>query len=254
MSTVYDVVREICLGMPETEEVISHSYPHFKVAGKGFATFSVNHHGDEKVALLLNMVRDRQQMLVESAPNCFFVPPYSGPQGWVGIELNKDLSWDRVSKLAWEAYIRLAPADLANSVQPVKVKPPTEKMKPEDINPLKSKENATILKRLRAFCLGLPEVVEDKQFGNPAFKAGKKSFCNVGHRDRKTRLQICVGAEMQVSLTSFNEYFEIPAYVGHRGWINLDLTNKQNWREIEELLLISYKHFALKRMLKALKG
>jgi phosphoribosylglycinamide formyltransferase-1 len=238
--------------MPDTEEVISHSFPHFKVAGRGFATYTVNHHGDEKVALLLNMVKDRQQMLVESAPNCFFVPPYSGPQGWVGVELNRGLSWDRVSKLAWEAYIRLAPASLASTVQHVKVDPPTEQMKPEEICPLKSKKNAAILNRLRTFCLGLPEVVEDAHFGSPSFKAGKKSFCNLGHRDGKTRLQIWVGVDRQVSLTSFNECYEIPAYVGHHGWINLDVTNKQNWQEIEELVLMSYRHFALKRMLKAL--
>lgn len=253
MTTIYDVVREICLGMPETEETISHGFPNFKVASKGFATYSLNHHGDEKVALLLNMSRESQQMLVKSAPNYFFVPPYVGPKGWVGVELNKDLSWDRVSKLTWEAYIRVAPASLANSVPPVTVKPPTTKMALEDINPLKSKKNQGILNKLRSLCSNLPEVIEDKQFGHPAFKAGKKSFCTLSHREGKTRLQIWVGADRQAALTSFDKRFEIPAYVGHNGWINMDLTIKQNWTEIEELLLISYEHFALKRMLKALQ-
>ncbi len=158
-----------------------------------------------------------------------------------------------MSKLTWEAYIRVAPAALANSVAPVTVKPPTTKMALKDINPLKSNKNQGILNKLRSLCFNLPEVIEDKQFGHPAFKAGKKSFCTLSHREGKTRLQIWVGADRQAALTSFDKRFEIPAYVGHNGWINLDLTIKQNWTEIEELLLISYEHFALKRMLKALQ-
>lgn len=252
MSSIYDVVREICLGMPETEEFISHGFPTFKVSGKTFATYSLNHHGDEKVALLLNMDRENQQMLVNAAPDYFFVPPYIGPKGWVGIELNKDLSWDRVAKLTCDAYIRVAPVSLASNTRPVKVNPPTVQMKLEDINPLKSASNQVILDKVRSICCNLPEVSETKQFGNPAFKAGKKSFCILSARRGKVQLQVWVGADRQLSLTSFDERFEIPAYVGHNGWINLDLTLKQNWEEIEDLLFTSYEHFALKRMLKSL--
>ena len=68
MSTVYDVVKKLCLGLPETEEAISHGFPNFKVAGKTFATYSLNHHGDGKVALLLNMSRDMQQMVENQKP------------------------------------------------------------------------------------------------------------------------------------------------------------------------------------------
>lgn len=252
MSSIYDVVREICLGMPETEEFISHGFPTYKVTGKTFATYSLNHHGDEKVALLLNMDRENQQMLVNAAPDYFFVPPYIGPRGWVGIELNKDLSWDRIAKLTCEAYSRVAPTSLARDAQPVKVKPPTARMKLEDINPLKSAHNQLTLNKLRSICGNLPEVSETKQFGNPAFKAGKKTFCTLSARRGKVQLQVWVGPDRQLSLTSFDGRFEIPAYVGHNGWINLDLTPKQNWEEIKGLLLISYEHFALKRMLKKL--
>jgi hypothetical protein len=252
MSSTYDVVRKICLGMPETEEIISHGYPTFKVTGKAFATYSLNHHGDEKDALLLNMDRENQQMLVNAAPDYFFVPPYTGPKGWVGIELNKDLSWDRVAKLTFEAYTRVAPATLARGAQPVKVEPPTEQMRLEDINPLRSALNQAILKKLRSICGNLPEVSETKQFGNPAFKAGKKTFCTLSAGKDGVQLQVWVGPDRQLSLTSFDERFKIPAYVGHNGWINLDLTLKQRWEEIQDLLLISYEHFALKRMLKNL--
>ena len=252
MTTVYDVVRKICLGLPETDETVSHGFPSYRVREKGFATYSVNHHGDGKVALLINASLETQHMLVESAPKHFFIPPYIGPRGWVGLELNLGLSWSRISQLAFEAYVRSAPRSLANRCEAVKVKPPTEKMKPEEIDPLKSKKNQAMLRKLREICLSLPETTETRQFGSPAFKAGKKTFCNISHYENKPKLQIWVGAEQQLSLTSFDQRFEIPAYVGHNGWINLDLSNKQNWDEIEELLLISYRHFALKRMLNAL--
>ena len=257
MSTIYEVVQEICLGLPDTEETESHGFPTFKVAGKSFATYSVNHHGDEKVALLLNMDRASQQMLVDSAPDYFFVPPYSGTKGWVGIELNKDLSWNRVSELSCDAYRRVAPASMATKVKPVVVNPPTVEMRAEDINPLRSKHCAEIVDRIGSFCLALPEVSEASQFGNPSFKAGKKSFGVISYHDNEMRLQVWVGVDLQSSLTSMDKRYSIPAYIGHNGWINFSLGRKplagdQKWDEIDDLLLNSYKHFALKRMLNKL--
>jgi hypothetical protein len=252
MSTVYDVVKKLCLGLPETEEAISHGFPNFKVAGKTFATYSLNHHGDGKVALLLNMSRDMQQMLVERAPKHFFVPPYTGPKGWVGLELDKGLSWDRISQLTCDAYRRVAPASLANTLSPVNVEPPTQKMKPEDIDPFKSKANVKLLNRLRDICLNLPETSEGTQFGNPCFKAGKKSFCNLHQWQGDTELQAWVGPDRQVALTSFDDRYRIPAYIGHNGWISFNLAGKPGWQEIESLIRESYRHFALKRMLNAM--
>lgn len=254
MTTIIDAVRTICLGLPETEEVMSHGSPTYKAAGKSFAIYSLNHHGDDKVALLVNLSNESQQMLVSSAPKIFFVPPYVGTKGWVGIELNKGLSWNRVAQLALDGYSR--------SVSPAKAKAanlpqfllPTVPMKPEDINPLKSKTNLAILKKVRSIALGLPETIEDAQFGNPCFKAGKKSFTVISHNGANTMLQVWVGADRQVSLTSFDGRFKIPPYIGHNGWINLNLDTKPNWQEIAELVESSYRHFALKRMLNALES
>ena len=253
MTSIYDVVKTLCLGFPETSETISHGFPNYKIRDKSvFATFTVNHHGDNKVALLLNASRESQEMLVTSAPKIFFVPPYVGPKGWVGVELNKGLGWDRLAEITHQAYQRTAPDALAKvSVKPA-IKAPTKMMTAEDINPLLSTSNQKILNTLRTFCLSLPEVTEQSQFGDPCFKAGKKSFCTLGHHKGKTWLQFWAGADQQLSLTSFDERFRVPAYVGHNGWLDLDITEKQDWPEIQSLLLDSYKHFALQRMLKAL--
>jgi len=252
MISINEAVKKICLSLPDTEEVSSHGFPTYKVNGKGFATFSLNHHGDELVALLLNIGRETQQMLVESAPDYFFIPPYTGPKGWVGINLNKDLAWTRVSQLTWNTYCRVAPAALARSTEPVVLQDKVAAMTPEEINPIRSANNQKLLKKLRKICLNLPETSEDLQFGNPNFRAGKKAFCNLSATSSRVTLQFWAGPDRQSSLTAFDERFKVPPYVGHRGWLNLDLTHQQNWPEIEQLILNSYRHFALQRMLKAL--
>jgi hypothetical protein len=106
MPLLAESIRKICLSFPETQAKLSHGSLTYFARGKSFAIFSLNHHGDGKVALLLNTSREMQQMLVGSAPDIFFVPPYIGPKGWVGVELNKGLAWKRVLKLSYEAYCR----------------------------------------------------------------------------------------------------------------------------------------------------
>lgn len=252
MASVPESVEEMCLSFPETEVKISHGAPTYTIRGKSFAIFSLNHHGDGKVALLMNASRETQQMLVNSAPKIFFVPPYIGSKGWVGVELNKGLAWNRVLKLSYESYCRTAPKALMKEAAIPVIAPPDREMTAIDINPLKSEENQALLSRLSKICLALPEVIENKQFGNPNFKAGGKSFCNLSVSDDRATLQIWVGPDRQISLTSFDKRFRIPAYVGTYGWINLDLSHGQDWTEIKSLVIESFKHFALKRMLAAL--
>ena len=75
----------------DTEEVSRHGAPNFKVKGKTFAMFVLNHHGDGRVALWLNSPHGAQQMYTQLDPESYFVPPYVGVKGWLGMELNKNL-------------------------------------------------------------------------------------------------------------------------------------------------------------------
>ena len=59
---ISDAVREICLWLPEAEEVMSHGSPDFRVAGKNFATYVINHHGDGHLALWLRSPPGAQSM------------------------------------------------------------------------------------------------------------------------------------------------------------------------------------------------
>jgi len=111
--TISDVVREIMGALPEVEEFVSHGSPTFRVRGrKVFATYTINHHGDGRVALNLTAPPGTQAALVgigarsegrrsragKAKTNAkehkgwpYFVPPYVGPAGWLGIELDKGL-------------------------------------------------------------------------------------------------------------------------------------------------------------------
>src|ERR1043165_5035328 len=80
---ISQAVREVCLWLPESSEVISHGSPDFRVRGKTFATYVINHHGDGRVALWLNAPAGAQELYTKEEPKHFFVPPYVGARGWL---------------------------------------------------------------------------------------------------------------------------------------------------------------------------
>jgi hypothetical protein len=102
-------LRAIILSWPETEERISHGSPTFWGGRKTFASFHVNHHGDGRVAVWCKVPTDVQAALVESDPHVYFVPPYVGPSGWVGIRLDRRVDWSTVAGLLEEGYRSVAP-------------------------------------------------------------------------------------------------------------------------------------------------
>jgi hypothetical protein len=249
---VYQAVREVCLWLPEAEEFMSHGSPNFRVRGKTFATYAVNHHGDGRVALWLNALPGSQETHVRAEPKHFFVPPYVGPRGWLGILLDQGIGWQRIAALVREGYEKVAPADLrACTGKMPKFKPPAKALSASQIDPFKSARAIAVLSKLRKICLRLPESSEGSQFGHPAWLAGKKTFAIA--RYERTRLTLCfwAGVDQQGLLTADPRY-QIPPYFGHNGWIALDVTEQCDWQEIESLCTHSYRHFALKRMLQQL--
>ena len=89
--------RKICLALPEATEKEAWGAPTFRVNDRMFAMFVDNHHQDERLA-------------VAGDPENFFVPPYVGKKGWLGVRLDRGLGWDIVAKIARQAYLGTAPA------------------------------------------------------------------------------------------------------------------------------------------------
>jgi hypothetical protein len=68
-----------------------------------------NHHGSGHVALWCNATDEGRSVLLESDPKRFFVPPYMGPRGWVGVRLDRRLAWKRIAAIVEESYRMTAP-------------------------------------------------------------------------------------------------------------------------------------------------
>ena len=245
-------VNELCLWFPDTQSVNSHGSPDFRVAGKTFATYVINHHGDGHLALWLKMPAGAQSLYVDAEPEYFYVPPYVGPKGWLGVDLDQGLDWGRIANLVRQAYVDVAPRALTARLPPgPELEPPTRTIDPEAFDPLVAPHRQRLLQQIAQWCLALPETTQDQQFGNPCFRAGKKNFCTVFMSDGRLQLSTWAGSEAQASLT-FDKRYQIPPYTGHNGWLNLDIEDGLMAGEAENLIEQSYRHFALQRMLKAL--
>lgn len=102
-------LREIIGAWPETREKISHGSPTWWGGRKTFATFDDHHHGAERVAVWVKSTFDEQELRVQLDPETFFVPPYLGPSGWIGMRLDRDPDWQAVAELLEDGYRAVAP-------------------------------------------------------------------------------------------------------------------------------------------------
>lgn len=111
-------IREICLGLPETSERLSHGAPTFFVREKrAFLMVLTNHHGDGRFVIWCAAEHGTQGMLVEADPERFFVPPYVGHRGWLGFRLDRGVDWDELAGIAEDAYAAVAPAKLVEAAR-----------------------------------------------------------------------------------------------------------------------------------------
>ena len=245
-------VREVCLSFPEAQEIRSHGSPSYKVRGKTFAAYVVNHHGDGRVALWLNAPQGAQAFHTRDEPKHFFVPPYVGLRGWLGVNLDKGLSWKRIAALVRTAYEKVAPAHLTATIgDTIGIAPPARRLAASEIDPTQAPTAKRLLAQLRAICGALPAVSEGVQFGHPVWRAGKRVFASAYARDGAIKFAFWVGVGRQ-GLLAMEARYRLPVYTAHLGWIELDVSRGFARAEVRALAEDSYRHFALKRMLAAL--
>jgi hypothetical protein len=104
----------LCRSLPGTSvERVGVDHLAFRVAQKIFAYYTYDHHGDGMIAFLGKAPPGEQQRLVKDSPARYFVPPYVGPRGWVGLRLDTPrVDWRAVKDLAFGAYFLTAPDSL----------------------------------------------------------------------------------------------------------------------------------------------
>ncbi|MBL8021888.1 MAG: DUF1697 domain-containing protein [Leptospirales bacterium] len=127
-------LRQICLELPETYEKEGWGECTFRVnKGTMFAMTDCNHHGSGHTAVWVKANPVIQDMMVKSDPKRFFIPPYMGPQGWIGVRLQLKSNWKEVASMIRDGY---------EMSQPRKSKASAGKSKPGPAMPVPGKTNA----------------------------------------------------------------------------------------------------------------
>ena len=112
-------VREVALAYPEASERISHGRPNF-FTKRTFCYYG----GSQRVDGA--WVSHDQAILIRPDPGDepalrqdprFWVPAYLGPSGWLGIDLDADLTdWTEIAELIDASYRVTAPARLVHEL------------------------------------------------------------------------------------------------------------------------------------------
>jgi hypothetical protein len=105
-------LRQFCLALPETTERLSHGEPTWFVRGKKTFVMYANHHHDDRLAFWCAAPSGAQDVLVTSDPQRYFVPPYVGHRGWLGVRLDVPVDWEEIADLVTDAYRMVAPKRL----------------------------------------------------------------------------------------------------------------------------------------------
>jgi gamma-glutamylcyclotransferase (GGCT)/AIG2-like uncharacterized protein YtfP len=102
-------LRALCLALPQVTERLSHGEPTWFAGGrKVFVTFA-DHHHDDRLGFWCAAPPGSQIELVTSDPQRFFVPPYVGGRGWIGVRLDVgDVDWTELAEVVDDAYRTVA--------------------------------------------------------------------------------------------------------------------------------------------------
>jgi hypothetical protein len=108
---VIERIRKTCLALPEAVEKSfgGHVSPGFRVRDKLFVVI-----GEDRSYMTLKAPEGVQRILVNSDGERFFVPPYVGSKGWVGVRiaLKEAPNWGEVAEMIYESYCLTAPKRL----------------------------------------------------------------------------------------------------------------------------------------------
>ena len=104
-----DRLRRICLGFPEAAEKAAWGDPTWRVRDRIFAMQKGNYEGG-RPSVWLKAPAGAQQVLVSAGRDYFFVPPYVGSKGWIGVHLDGPaVDWAELTDLITDSYRLIAP-------------------------------------------------------------------------------------------------------------------------------------------------
>lgn len=122
---LYGALRAFCLGLPEAQEVDTFGRMAFRVRNKIFAM--PRERNESRPSFWCKAAPGVQTLLVTGDPETFYAPPYVGPKGWIGIDLDANADLDYVTALLEESYRLIAPRKLVEQLdQQSSNEPPVE--------------------------------------------------------------------------------------------------------------------------------
>jgi predicted DNA-binding protein (MmcQ/YjbR family) len=105
----------------------------------------------------------------------------------------------------------------------------------------------SLIERVRALCLALPEAVEVEAWGHPTFRVAEKMFCTAAADGSSISLK--ADPLERETLLAEGGRFHVPAYVGSKGWLGVRLDCPDiDWEEVSELIATSYCLTAPRRL------
>jgi predicted DNA-binding protein (MmcQ/YjbR family) len=107
-----------------------------------------------------------------------------------------------------------------------------------------------LIDRVRTLCLALPEAFEMEAWGHPTFRVGGgrgKIFC-IAAEDGSS-ISMKADPSERPALLAQGDPFYLPAYVGSKGWVGMNLNRaRTDWEEVAELIATAYCLIAPKRL------
>jgi hypothetical protein len=249
----YEKVREVALGFPAAEEKLSHGAPSFHVRGKMYLMFVDDHHGDGRLAVWCKSTPEEQRRLVASNPARFFVPPYVGVKGWVGVKVDgAEADWIELSILVEYGWSSVAPARVQRGqARDVPPPPPVVRVTTE------SKVAREAFERLRAICLALPEAECHREGKHAAFRVKKRVFAYfLDNHHGDGAVAACVRGDKREHarlVAADPTRFYLPSYVGPRGYLGIRLdVRRVDWKDVQARVGAAYRGVAPRRLVSRL--
>jgi predicted DNA-binding protein (MmcQ/YjbR family) len=106
---------------------------------------------------------------------------------------------------------------------------------------------------MRRICLALPDTKETLTWGKPHFRVADKIFCGCGEENGRAVIGFKLEMAHARAIVQDPRFWKAP-YVGHKGWVSMDVSGIADWEEVRALVAESYRLIAPKKSLGKLLG
>ena len=249
VDVAYDRVREIALRFPAADEKLSHGCPSFHVRGKMFLMFVGEAYG-RGVAVWCKATPEEQRARVAGDAERYFVPPYVGVKGWVGVSVDPESAdWIDLSILVEDAWRSVAPPRV------VRGEAVPERARAAPVTRVTTDPNIAreALVRLKALCLELPGAECEVESKHATFRVKKRVFAYfLDNHHGDGFIAVCVRGDRRDNartIAADPKRFYLPQYVGPRGYLGVRLDTKRvDWKDVARRVRDSYRSIAPKSL------